>query len=236
MIDHAVARHNMVSGQIRTNRVTDERLIEAMEEIPRELFVPRAKRGVAYVDEDVEIASGRYLMEPMVLARLVQEAEITASDVVLDVGCGTGYASAVMARLAGTVIALDVDDTLAAEAEQALSAVGADNALVVTGPLADGFAEQAPYDVILVGGAVDHLPQALADQLAEGGRIVGVVRASVAPRQRPAGAIRVLGPCRARFRRSRSGTWRRCAPGRSHTRCWTCANPGRWRSACCRRR
>ena len=105
MIDHAVARHNMVSGQIRTNRVTDERLIEAMEEIPRELFVPRAKRGVAYVDEDVEIASGRYLMEPMVLARLVQEAEITASDVVLDVGCGTGYASAVMARLAGTVIA-----------------------------------------------------------------------------------------------------------------------------------
>ena len=176
MIDHAVARHNMVSGQIRTNRVTDERLIEAMEEIPRELFVPRAKRGVAYVDEDVEIASGRYLMEPMVLARLVQEAEITASDVVLDVGCGTGYASAVMARLAGTVIALDVDDTLAAEAEQALSAVGADNALVVTGPLADGFAEQAPYDVILVGGAVDHLPQALADQLAEGGRIVGVVR------------------------------------------------------------
>ena len=175
MIDHAVARHNMVSGQIRTNRVTDERLIEAMEEIPRELFVPRAKRGVAYVDEDVEIASGRYLMEPMVLARLVQEAEITASDVVLDVGCGTGYASAVMARLAGTVIALDVDDTLAAEAEQALSAVGADNALVVTGPLADGFAEQAPYDVILVGGAVDHLPQALADQLAEAGRIVGVV-------------------------------------------------------------
>ncbi|MCY4406709.1 MAG: protein-L-isoaspartate O-methyltransferase [Rhodospirillaceae bacterium] len=176
MIDHAVARQNMVSGQIRTNRVTDERLIEAMEEIPRELFVPRAKRGVAYVDEDVEIASGRYLMEPMVLARLVQEAEIRASDMVLDVGCGTGYASAVMARLAGTVIALDTDEALVSEAEQALSAVGADNAIVVTGALADGFAEQAPYDVILVGGAVDHLPQALADQLAEAGRIVGVVR------------------------------------------------------------
>ena len=176
MIDHAVARQNMVSGQIRTNRVTDERLIEAMEEIPRELFVPRAKRGVAYVDEDVEIASGRYLMEPMVLARLVQEAEITASDMVLDVGCGTGYASAVMARLAGTVIALDIDEALVSEAEQAMSAIGADNAIVVTGALADGFAEQAPYDVILVGGAVDHLPQTLADQLAEAGRIVGVVR------------------------------------------------------------
>ena len=176
MIDHAAARRNMVSGQIRTNRVTDERLIDAMEEIPRERFVPHAKRGLAYVDEDVEIASGRYLMEPMVLARLVQEAEIAASDMVLDVGCGTGYASAVMARLAGTVIALDIDESLVSEAEQALSAVGADNAIVVTGPLAEGFAEQAPYDVILVGGAVDHLPQALADQLAEAGRIVGVVR------------------------------------------------------------
>ena len=176
MIDHAAARRNMVSGQIRTNRVSDERLIDAMEEIPRERFVPHAKRGVAYVDEDVEIASGRFLMEPMVLARLVQESSIAADDMVLDVGCGTGYATAVMARLAGTVIALDVDKSLAAEAERTLSAVGADNAIVMTGPLAEGCARQAPYDVILLGGAVDHLPQALADQLAERGRIVGVLR------------------------------------------------------------
>ena len=166
----------MVSGQIRTNRVTDERLIEAMEEIPRERFVPHAKRGVAYVDEDVEIASSRYLMEPMVLARLIQESNIAADDMVLDVGCGTGYATAVMSRLAGTVIALDVDKSLASEAERTLSAVGADNAIVVTGPLAEGYARQAPYDAILLGGAVDHLPQALADQLAEGGKIVGVLR------------------------------------------------------------
>ena len=176
MIDHAAARRNMVSGQIRTNRVTDERLIEAMEEIPRERFVPHAKRGVAYVDEDVEIASGRYLMEPMVLARLVQEAGIGADDVVLDVGCGTGYATAVMSRLAGTVIALDVDKSLAEEAERTLGGVDADNAIVVTGPLAEGYARQAPYDVILLGGAVDHLPQALQDQLGEGGKIVGVLR------------------------------------------------------------
>ena len=176
MTDHVAARRNMVSGQIRTNRVTDERLIDAMEEIPRERFVPHAKRGVAYVDEDVEIAAGRYLMEPMVLARLVQEANVAADDMVLDVGCGTGYAAAVMSRLAGTVIALDVDGSLAEEAERTLGAVGADNAIVVTGPLADGHAQQAPYDVILLGGAVDHLPPALADQLAEGGRIVGVLR------------------------------------------------------------
>ena len=176
MIDHAAARRNMVSGQIRTNRVTDERLIEAMEEIPRERFVPHARRGVAYVDEDVEIASGRFLMEPMVLARLLQEAGIGADDVVLDVGCGTGYATAVLSRLAGTVVALDVDGSLAAEAERTLSGVDADNAIVVTGPLAEGYARQAPYDVILLGGAVDHLPPALTDQLAEGGRIVGVLR------------------------------------------------------------
>ena len=176
MIDHAAARRNMVTGQIMPNRVTDERLLDAVAEIPRERFVPHAKRGVAYIDEDVEIASGRYLMEPMVLARLVQEADITADDVVLDVGCGTGYATAVMARLAATVIGLDVDEALAAEAERALNAVGADNAIVVTGPLADGYAGQAPYDAILVGGAVDHLPQALGDQLAEAGRIVGVLR------------------------------------------------------------
>ena len=176
MIDHAAARRNMVTGQIMPNRVTDEGLIDALEEVPRERFVPPAKRSVAYVDEDVEIAPGRYLMEPMVLARLVQEADITADDMVLDVGCGTGYASAVMARLASAVIALDVDQSLAAEAERVLSALGADNAIVVTGPLAEGHASQAPYDVILVGGAVDHLPQALANQLAEGGRIVGVLR------------------------------------------------------------
>ena len=177
MIDHAAARQNMVTGQIMPNRVTDERLIDAMAEIPRERFVPRARRGVAYVDEDVEIAPGRYLMEPMVLARLVQEADIRADDMVLDVGCGTGYAAAVMARLAATVIALDVNESLVADAERALSEVGADNAIVMTGPLAEGYASQGPYDVILMSGAVDHLPQALADQLAEGGRIVGVLHA-----------------------------------------------------------
>ena len=176
MTDHAAARRNMVTGQIMTNRVTDERLIAAMEEIPRERFVPHAKQGLAYVDEDVEIAPGRYLMEPMVLARLVQEASVVASDMVLDVGCGTGYATAVMARLAGTVIALDVDTSLAAEAERTLSGVGTDNAIVVIGPLSEGHPSQAPYDVILLGGAVEHLPQTLADQLAEGGRIVGVLR------------------------------------------------------------
>ncbi len=176
MADYAAARHNMVACQIRTNRVTDERLLDAMGALPRERFVPRARSGVAYVDADVEIAPGRYVMEPMVLARLLQEARIAADDVALDVGCGTGYASAVMARLAGTVIALEEDDGLAGEAVRALSDVGADNAIVVAGPHDAGHDRQAPYDAILVGGAVDHLPAVLADQLAEGGRLVGVLR------------------------------------------------------------
>ena len=176
MADYAAARRNMVACQIRTNRVTDERVIDAMAEIPRERFVSRARHGVAYVDEDVEIAPGRYIMEPMVLARLVQEARIAADDVVLDVGCGTGYASAIMARLAGTVISLENDDSLAEQAGAVLSDVGADNAIVVAGPHDAGHARQAPYDVILVGGAIDHLPAALADQLAEAGRIVGILR------------------------------------------------------------
>ena len=177
MVDYAAARHNMVACQIRTNRVTDERLINAMGALPRERFVPRTRSGVAYVDADVEIAPGRHIMEPMVLARLLQEARIAADDVALDVGCGTGYASAVMAKLAGTVIALEEDERLAGEAVCALRDVGADNAIVVTGPHGAGHERQAPYDAVLAGGAIDHLPAALADQLAEGGRLVGVLRA-----------------------------------------------------------
>jgi protein-L-isoaspartate(D-aspartate) O-methyltransferase len=176
MVDYAAARHNMVECQIRTNRVTNERLIDAMAEIPRERFVPRAREGVAYIDEDIEIAPGRYIMEPMVLARLVQEAAIKPEDVLLDIGCGTGYAAAVVARLAGTVVSLEADAALAKEAGAALSAVGADNAIVVTGAHAAGYARQAPYDVILFGGAIDHLPEAIPDQLAEDGRIVAVLR------------------------------------------------------------
>ncbi len=178
MVDYAAARLNMVESQVRTNKVTDEALLAALGEIERERFVPNRLSGVAYVDEDLEIAPGRYLMEPMVLARMLHVARIGPEDVVLDVGCGTGYASAVMARLAGTVVALEADQALADEATRTLSEVGADNAIVVTGPLAQGFARQGPYDVILFGGAIHDLPALFVDQLAEGGRIVAVRRGS----------------------------------------------------------
>jgi protein-L-isoaspartate(D-aspartate) O-methyltransferase len=173
--DFTAARTNMVEGQIRPNKVIDSALVEALRQVPRERFVPPALRGVAYVDEDVAIGQGRYLMEPMVFARLAQEARIGPRDTVLDVGCGSGYSAAVLARLAGTVIALEQDRTLADEATRQLQEQGVGNALVVAGPLAVGYPGRGPYDAILVEGCVAQVPQALLDQLAEGGRLVAVI-------------------------------------------------------------
>lgn len=176
MVDYATARFNMVESQLRTNRVIDRRLLEAFEAVPRERFVPERLRSIAYVDEDLRIARGRYLMEPMVLARLLEAAAIEAGDVALDIGCGLGYASAVMARLAGTVVALESDEALAKQAEALLQAEAVDNAVVVTGPLDQGYPGQAPYNVILIDGAVAEVPQSVSGQLAEAGRLVAVVK------------------------------------------------------------
>ncbi|MFC7332011.1 protein-L-isoaspartate O-methyltransferase family protein [Rhodocista pekingensis] len=176
--DYSDARVNMVEGQIRPNKVTDLRLVDAFLDVPRELFVPRTLRGIAYVDEDVPLGDGRYLMEPMVLGRLLQAAGIGTQDVVLDVGCGTGYSAAVIGRLAATVVAVESDATLAATAGRALREAGADNVLLMQGPLEQGWPAQQPYDVILIDGAVAEVPEALLDQLAEGGRLVTVVAAS----------------------------------------------------------
>lgn len=175
MSDYAAARLNMVESQVRPNRVTDLRVVGAMFELPRERFVPDALRGIAYVDEDVPLGAGRYLMEPMVLARLIQTARIEAGDTVLDVGAGTGYGAAVMAQSAARVVALESDAALARHAQGALGALGINNVEVVSGPLNQGYARGAPYNVITFGGAVQHVPSAIIDQLAEGGRLVAVV-------------------------------------------------------------
>jgi protein-L-isoaspartate(D-aspartate) O-methyltransferase len=174
MPDTLAARRNMVDGQLRTNRVTDEAILAAMAEIPRELFVPRALASVAYLDDDLPLGDGRYLMEPMVLARLLQSAQIRPGDVVLDVGAATGYASAIAARLAKTVFALESDAGMARQAGETLIRLQIDNVVVVDGPLGEGYPAQAPYDVILIEGAVPEIPAAIASQLAEGGRICAV--------------------------------------------------------------
>ena len=174
--DFRAARANMVRSQLLVNQVRDPRVTAAMGLVPREVFAPEDRRGAAYIDEDIAVAPGRHMMEPVVLARLLEAAEIGADDVALEVGCGTGYAACVLARLCATVVALESEAPLAALAEANLTAEGADNAIVVRGDLAAGYAEQAPYDVIFLNGAVAAIPEMLQVQLAEGGRMVAVVR------------------------------------------------------------
>lgn len=174
-MDYAAARRAMVENQVRTNRVTDPLVIAALNELPREAFVPEALRGIAYVDEDIPIGGGRYLLEPLTAALLLQTAEINIGDLVLVVGAGTGYEAAAAARVAGAVVALESDPKLAAGAREVLAELGIATVSVIEGPLAAGCAKQAPYDVILFAGAVAEVPEAILAQLAEGGRLVSIV-------------------------------------------------------------
>ncbi|GHD48341.1 protein-L-isoaspartate O-methyltransferase [Thalassobaculum fulvum] len=173
-MDYALARLNMVESQIRTNKVTDPDLIAAFESVPRELFVPKGKRGIAYTDEALEIGEGRYMLEPMVLARLLQAAMPGPADVALDLACGTGYATALLSRLASTVVGVDDAGELVEQGNGILSGLEIDNAALVKGALTAGYRKQAPYNVILVNGAVETLPDELFAQLAEGGRLVTI--------------------------------------------------------------
>lgn len=176
MTESSAARQQMISGQIRPNRVTDERVIDAFATVPREAFLPKALKTVAYLDEDMPIKPGRYLMEPMVMARLVQAAEIGPRDVVLDVGCASGYSSAILASLAATVVALEEDGDLAKDAGENLADVEIDNVAVIEGALTGGAPKHGPYQVIFLNGSADEVPAELIDQLDEGGRLVFVRR------------------------------------------------------------
>lgn len=174
-MDFAAARHNMVEGQIRPNGVTDTAVLAAMAEVPREDYVPKALRSIAYADDDLSVGNGRGVMEAMVLARLLQAAEIDPSDVVLEIATGTGYATAVLAKIANTVVSVDSDADFRAMAISAVSSHGHDNAVIVAGDLETGYPVQAPYNVIFINGGVEVVPQALLAQLADGGRLVAVV-------------------------------------------------------------
>lgn len=176
MIDFQSARLNMVDSQVRPNKVTDFAVLDAMLAVPRERFVPEHLRGIAYVDEDVPLGGNRFLIEPMVFGRMLQLAAIGPEDVVLDVGCATGYASAVMSRIARSVVALEEDHALAQRAASSLKELGLTNASLVEGPLAAGYPQRAPYHVIVFGGAVAAIPPAISGQLAEGGRLIAVLK------------------------------------------------------------
>lgn len=173
MTDFAAQRRNMVDGQVRTADVTDLRLLSAMMEVPRERFVPPPSAALAYLDRDLPVGvARRRLLKPMVLAKLLQAAAIGPGDRVLDVGCATGYAAALLSRIAGTVVALDDDEDLLAVARAELSA--RPNVSLVRGPLEAGWPAAAPYDVILLEGATEVMPDTLCRQLADGGRLVCV--------------------------------------------------------------
>jgi len=174
VIDPAVALSHMIDSQLRPNEVNDERIIAAISAVPRDRFVPKIKRSVAYVDEDLEVGEGRFLMEPRVFGRLLMAADIQSTDIVLDVGCATGYSSAVLAQLADAVVAVEENEMLAAQAEKKLAAQDIMNVAVVTCALCDGVAKQGPFDVIFIEGAVEQVPAALVKQLKDGGRLVCV--------------------------------------------------------------
>jgi protein-L-isoaspartate(D-aspartate) O-methyltransferase len=174
MFDTATARRMMVDGQVRTADVTNLDLIAAMLAVPRELFVPPAVAGQAYLDSDLAVGQGRALLKPMVLAKLIQAAQVSSADHVLDVGCATGYSSAVLSRIVGSLVALEENATLARSAQVALAAVGAAQVVVATGPLSAGWPAAAPYDLILLNGATEIVPETLGRQLKPNGRILGI--------------------------------------------------------------
>lgn len=176
----------MVDNQVRPADVTSYALIDAMLRVPRERFVPKARREIAYAETDVEISPGRALLLPRTLAKMLEAAAIDPADLVLDLAPGTGYSTAVIARLAEAVVAVEPDPELARQAQELLVELEADNAVVAQGDPAAGDPAHGPYDVIFINGAVETLPDALVEQLKEGGRLVAIFRDG------PVGKCRVL--------------------------------------------
>ena len=172
--DTSAARNNMVDSQIRPNRVTDPRVLDAMRALPREQFVPPDLAALAYLDEDLPLGGGRYLVEPLVTARLIQLARIRAGEHVLVVAAGTGYGAAVAAACGGQVTALEEDDALMAIALRVLPRV-APSVRLVNGRLAAGLPSDGPWDAVVIEGAVSAIPEAYARQLKPGGRLVTVM-------------------------------------------------------------
>ena len=171
MPDFTARRTMMVDTQVRPSDVTKFPIIEAMLAVPREVFVPDAKREAAYMGENMALGDGNYLLEPRTLAKMLDALDIQGDELVLDIGSGFGYSAAVIAQMAEAVVAVDSDEQRAGEAQTLLSDSGADNVIMHVGPLADGAAGHGPYDVITVQGGVEDVPAALLDQLKDGGRI-----------------------------------------------------------------
>ena len=185
MSGFSTARQKMVDCQVRPSDVTDIRIIDAMLEVPREAFVPENQRQLAYLDLDLDVSAGapvkRFLIKPALTARMLQAADIKATDNILVVGCATGYAAALAAKVGKQVTAIESDPALAEKAKAALSGLGL-AVTVQTAAAADGNAANAPYDVIFLNGATEIIPEGLLRQLKEGGKLVGVFALTQPPR------------------------------------------------------
>ena len=186
-LQFAHSRKNMVDCQLLPNKVTDERVLAAFETLPREEFVPRNQRAIAYVDEDLPLPGGRSMMEPMVLSRIVQALDVQQHHSVLVVGGSTGYATAIMACLADSVISIETRTQLVEKSQETLVACGLDNAVAIKGRLTDGFAKEAPYHRILIEGSVETVPDTLLDQLSADGMLAAIWR----PADHPVGVASI---------------------------------------------
>ena len=175
-MDFSTARRTMVDCQILPNNVTDQRIIDAMMELPREMFVPSTKRSVAYIDNSLALGFGRFLIEPMITARLMQMLELKSTDVALSIGAGTGYNVAILGRIVETVVAIEKLSSLAKLATKNLSELGIDNVAIIEGPLAGGAPKQSPYNIIFFDGAISEIPTAISNQLAENGRLIAMIK------------------------------------------------------------
>jgi protein-L-isoaspartate(D-aspartate) O-methyltransferase len=175
MTDYARARTTMVDNQLRTSGITDRRLLTAMGEVPREQFVPEVRRPLAYIDQPIALDGDRKLGAPAPFAKLVQLAEIGREDHVLDLGCASGYSAAVLGRLAGSVVAVDVDAALVAKARATLQQIGQANVTVIEGPFETAGKSKGPYDAIVIEGVISTVPDALFGQLKDDGRIVALI-------------------------------------------------------------
>ncbi|MBC55633.1 MAG: protein-L-isoaspartate O-methyltransferase [Confluentimicrobium sp.] len=196
MTDYATRRRMMVDTQVRPSDVTKFPIIDAMLSVPREAYVPANRREAAYIGENLDLGGGRVVLEPRTLAKMLDALDIQPDELVLDIGCGLGYSTAVIARLAEAVVAVEEDAGMAAEAQDTLSERGVDNAAVIEGALAAGAAKHGPYDVIILQGAVERLPDALLAQLREGGRIAALFMEGA------------LGVCRIGYKIDGNITWR----------------------------
>lgn len=174
-----ILRKNMVNSQLLPNAITSKELLNAFRQLKRESFVPASQRASAYIDRDLQINLStdddeRFLLDPMVQAKLIQAVDVKPTDIVLDVACATGYSTALLAQLANMVVGIEANAKIAELAAQHIEQQEIDNAVIICDPLADGYKKEAPYDVIVINGLVEQVPQELFDQLAEDGRLIVV--------------------------------------------------------------